>query len=835
MENSLEIIIFIAGFLVIALASKQIGGFFTKARLPLISGFLFTGILAGPYALGLISVEATHNLRFIDELSLAFIAFAAGSELYLKDLRSRFRSIKWVTFGLVVSTFTLGSFAFLMLADYIPFMRAMPVTHRIAISILAGAILVARSPSSAIAVVNELRAKGPFTKTALGVTVIMDVVVIALFAVNSSVADALLTSHSLDLSLIALLLAELLISLAAGYALGKVIHLILSISIKRNIKTVAILLSGYGIFVLSAYIRRLSNDQLPFEILLEPLLICMIGSFVATNFSKYRRELLKILHDIGPPIYIVFFTLTGASLALDIMAKTWPIALALFFVRLIAIFIGSFSGGVAAGDSMKHNRIGWMSYITQAGVGLGLAKEVVVEFPEWGTAFATIIISIIVVNQIIGPPFFKWALHLVGEAHTRAKTHEFDGIRDAIIFGLEGESLALARQLKSHGWEVKIASLKVNYAKKMAADSDVEIHPISGLTLDVLNQLDAAQAEAIVTMLSDEENYLICELAYEHLGTDNLVVRLNERYNLKRFHKLGALIVEPATAIVSLLDHLVRSPSAASLLLGMEKDQDVVEIEIRNPDLHGIAIRDLHLPLDVHILSVRRRGHTVLSQGYTRLEVGDLVSIVGSLASLEQLMLRFDTNREVELVHLVERVTPAELSTRSLETEVKEIIRKKEDPLKLRFFQLIEESDVIDINRAIELEEFLTLTASKLATRLNQKSDFLFNLLLNREKAGSTAITPGIAIPHIIIGGEHTFNILLARCREGINFSEKAPMVNAVFVLVGTKDERNFHLRALSNIAEIVQDHHFERRWLRAKNERALRNVVLLGKRRRHE
>ena len=41
---------------------------------------------------------------------------------------------------------------------------------------------------------------------------------------------------------------------------------------------------------------------------------------------------------------------------------------------------------------------------------------------------------------------------------------------------------------------------------------------------------------------------------------------------------------------------------------------------------------------------------------------------------------------------------------------------------------------------------------------------------------------------------------------KGINFSEKAPMVNAVFVLVGTKDERNFHLRALSTIAGIVQD-----------------------------
>ena len=55
-------------------------------------------------------------------------------------------------------------------------------------ALLAGAILVARSPSSAIAVVKELRAHGPFTKTVLGVTVIMDVVVIIAFAGAAAVA-----------------------------------------------------------------------------------------------------------------------------------------------------------------------------------------------------------------------------------------------------------------------------------------------------------------------------------------------------------------------------------------------------------------------------------------------------------------------------------------------------------------------------------------------------------------------------------------------------------------------------------------------------------------------
>jgi Trk K+ transport system NAD-binding subunit/mannitol/fructose-specific phosphotransferase system IIA component (Ntr-type)/Kef-type K+ transport system membrane component KefB len=827
MEHYLEIVLIIAGFTVIALASRQVGGLFTKANLPLITGFLFTGIIAGPYVLGLISAEAVGNLRFVDELALAFIAFFAGSELYIKELRGRLKTIRWVTLGLVVSTFTFGTLAFFMLSEFIPFMRAMPTPGRIAVSILAGAILVARSPSSAIAVVHELRAKGPFTKTVLGVTVIMDVVVIALFGMNSSIADTLLTGLRFNVSFIVLLLAELVLSVLAGYAVGKGLQIILSTRFNRIVKTSMILLLGYAVFALSAAIRGASHHQLPFEVLLEPLLICMIAGFVVTNFTNHRIEFSRILQDVGLPIYIAFFTLTGASLTLDVLAKTWPIALALFAVRLGGIFVGSFAGGVLAGDPMRHNRVSWMAYITQAGVSLGLAKEVVVEFPEWGTAFSTIIISVIVANQIVGPPLFKWALHLVGEAHSRAKTQEYDGRRNAIIFGLEGQSFALARQLGAHGWHVKVASRQVSYVEEMGEGSDVDVHPIPDLSLDALKQLEAGQAEAIVMMLSDEENYQICELAYEHFGTQNLIVRLNDRTNFNRFTQLGALIVDPVTALVSLLDHSVRSPSAASLLLGMETNQDMLELEVRNPDLDGVAIRDMRVPLDMVILSVRRGGHMLISHGYTRLEVGDWVTVVGSLASLEQMMLRLDTNRESEVVDLVERVTPKELSTRSLENEVKEIIREEDDVRRDRFDRLIKDSVVMDIDHTIDLEEFFKRVAETISKELDQSPDVIFESLMEREKKASTAISPGLAIPHIIIDGEHSFSILLARCKDGITVPEAARPVHTVFVLAGTMDERDFHLYTLSTIAEIVQDSRFEKRWLRARNERALRDVVL--------
>jgi hypothetical protein len=42
----------------------------------------------------------------------------------------------------------------------------------------------------------------------------------------------------------------------------------------------------------------------------------------------------------------------------------------------------------------------WMRYITQAGIALGLARGVSVSFPDLGNAFATLIISVIVLKEI---------------------------------------------------------------------------------------------------------------------------------------------------------------------------------------------------------------------------------------------------------------------------------------------------------------------------------------------------------------------------------------------------------------------------------------------------
>ncbi len=195
---------------------------------------------------------------------------------------------------------------------------------------------------------------------------------------------------------------------------------------------------------------------------------------------------------------------------------------------------------------------------------------------------------------------------------------------------------------------------------------------------------------------------------------------------------------------------------------------------------------------------------------------------------------RIRTNREYALLHLIERITAKELTTYSLELELREIIRERDEIVKDRFDNIIENCVILDIQNTIKVSDFFKLVAEEMAPRLNEMPDLLLKLLQEREKQSSTVLSPNLAIPHIIIEGEHLFDILLARCKEGIVFSDSHQKVQAVFIIIGTREERNFHLQALSAIAQIAQDLNFEKNWMSAKSKDALKDIILLGTRRRH-
>lgn len=640
MTDIQQVLLLLGGFIIVAVAANQIAGFFQKIKLPFITGILVVGLFSGPFIFKLLPEGTGTGLQFINDISLAFIAFAAAAELYLKELRGRMKSIKWMTFGQLMVTFVGSSVLIYFLADQIEFMRTMNTASKAGVSIMMATIFVARSPASAIAVINEMRAKGPFVQMAMGVTVIKDFLVIILFAICLSISTTLINGDPFNIQFLIVLIGELAASFGLGYIVGRLLILALKLRANPYVKMGLILAIGYAVYLLYYFVKHYTKDHFGLEFHIEPLLICIIGSFIVTNYSRFRHEFIKLLEEMGPFVYICFFTLTGASVSIDILVKVIGVAFMLFGIRLITMIAGSLLGGSLAGDSALFRRIGWMPFVTQAGVGLGLATIVANAFPAWGSEFQTIVVAVIVLNQFVGPPLFKWSIQMVGEARVKANTPHFDGIRDAIVIGVESQSVALARQLKEHGWEAELVS---NKPEILPSDyPDLVIHKVNEFSLESLTAQDVQKAEAVVLTLTDDENLAIAEILYEHVGTKDIVVRLNHRYNFEKFHKLDCLIVDPATAMVSLMDHLVRSPQAATLLLGMQENQDTMDVEVQNPNLRGLPLRDLRLPSDILILSVIRGGQSIITHGYTRLRLGDVLTMVGSNDSLQDVALRFE-------------------------------------------------------------------------------------------------------------------------------------------------------------------------------------------------
>lgn len=634
-----SLIIVSIGLLIVVLAADSIAKVFQKIKLPLITGFIITGIVAGSSMLNFITKESLYKLDFLIDIALSIIAFSAGAELYLDELRSRINSIKWMTIGQLVITFVLSSVAIYCFAGHIPFMKEMGVNAKVAVAILFGTIFVARSPSSAIAVINEMRANGPFTKTVMGVTVIKDVLVIILFAVCFSIAKAFINGEKTGALFFAILLFELFLSFGIGIIAGNLLKFLFSLTLNKRIKSALIIITGYSIYLFASLLEHSSSRFFAHGLVVEPLLICIIASFVITNYSKHRIEFSEQLQKVAPVIYIIFFTLTGASLSIQTLMSVFGIAVALFFLRLITMFFGGIAGVLAAKDPKEYTFIAWMPYITQAGVALGLATIVANEFPAWGHSFETIIIAIIVINQLVGPPLFKWTLNYVKESHLRASANLQQNKQDALIIGVESQSLALANLLVKHNWKPRLVSVDDFMIDDI---KDFDVLKMKEFTIENLRKLEIENVEAIVLMLSDSKNYEIAEMIYEHIGTKEIIVRLNKRENFNKFHELGTLIIEPSTAIVSLLDHFVRSPNAASLLLGMDEGQDTVDVEIVNRDIHGMRLRELRLPSDILILSVKRNEQIIISHGYTRLRIGDVITLVGCEKSIEEIMFKFE-------------------------------------------------------------------------------------------------------------------------------------------------------------------------------------------------
>lgn len=186
------------------------------------------------------------------------------------------------------------------------------------------------------------------------------------------------------------------------------------------------------------------------------------------------------------------------------------------------------------------------------------------------------------------------------------------------------------------------------------------------------------------------------------------------------------------------------------------------------------------------------------------------------------------------LIYALEKLVAKDkgLASESLLTELKDIVIQRDEVLEDEFHKLIEEGQVLDIETPIKAEDLFKEVSGVLSGTLQVDPQELVHKFLEREKESSTVLRKGLAIPHIIVEGQNIFKILLVRARGGVIFPNDE-LAHIIFILVGSFDERNLHLRSLAAIAQITQVPEFDKMWLEAGSKEDLRNIVLLAERRR--
>ncbi len=198
------------------------------------------------------------------------------------------------------------------------------------------------------------------------------------------------------------------------------------------------------------------------------------------------------------------------------------------------------------------------------------------------------------------------------------------------------------------------------------------------------------------------------------------------------------------------------------------------------------------------------------------------------------------SNRKSAFVRVVKTLAGPELEDvdQGLEDELLEILLERNEVIEDTFDAMVRDAVVVDMDAETSRDDLFDLVGREVAARWEVPADKVIERLNEREGQASTLLYPGVAlphaIPHIILEGTGRLELLLVRNRHGIRWTAEGETAYSAFVLIGTKDQRDQHLRSLVAIAQLLQSDTFQADWDGARNVHDLRRVLLLGERRRH-
>lgn len=371
------------------------GKLITYLRLPNVTGFLIGGLVIGPSVLNVLSLESIQSLGIISQIALGFIAFTIGLSFKV----SYFKRVGWTPIVIAIFEATLAVLVVqiaLLLAGF-----------ELSLAIVLGAIAAATAPAATVMVIKQYKAKGPLTDTLLSVVAVDDAIALILFGFAAAIAQTLLgTNASINLLMgILMPIFEIVLALIIGAVVGIALKYVLKMYSTRGAR-LSILIGG--VFLITGLSTLFGVSE---------LLANMAGGVLLTNISLDAQRMDEMTDYITPPIYMMFFVISGARLQLSIVPTIGLLGVIYILFRVVGKLSGAYIGARVMKAPKTIRRYLGPMLIPQAGVAIGLTAIAEKLVPEHAAEITAVVLVGTLVYEFVGPVITKLALQKAGETN----------------------------------------------------------------------------------------------------------------------------------------------------------------------------------------------------------------------------------------------------------------------------------------------------------------------------------------------------------------------------------------------------------------------------------
>lgn len=433
------------GLAVIFSFALLISRWLARFRIPRVTGYLLTGLLAGPSLAKLVNLPALLSEPTLEKMqSMADLALV----LILLSIGMRFRGAnlqRWRSRILVFSiSELLISFLFVAILTGL---SNLLFSHQIIsgfdnifistiyLCLFLGVIGMETAPAATLLVIREYESEGPLTDA---VTMLLGLNGLMVIIAFNTLAHFMLAPEASPADL----LLRILIPIGIGTGFGLAIS-----TWAQRLES----LTEYQLLILSGSMGILAISKI---FGYDFLLACLIAGIVLVNSSPKADELLNALKKFDYALYVVFFVLAGASLHLDAIGQIGVIGVVYILARISGKLLGAWIGARLGKFHRTEQKFTGMTLLAHAGVAIGLSQRLLALDAPGAHFISTIIFGSIVFFELLGPIAVRQALVWAGEVPLltlltkKAPSGSFEGLHQVVNHFRSAIGLPLSYRLK---------------------------------------------------------------------------------------------------------------------------------------------------------------------------------------------------------------------------------------------------------------------------------------------------------------------------------------------------------------------------------------------------